>query len=201
MTPDPETGPTAGRAYPYHSGWRVLTCGAVFFGLLGAAGAAMLYAGYQQHLAGRLPVAVALWVIGLFGTPMLFFAFYAVYAAVRDSVAPPLLRVTPGSLLLPAILRQRTCEPVEDDDRRGLDRLDPPPAQPEEVPFSAIRRVRREGAHAPASHRLMIVHDLSPQSLVIEAGMMNPEDFDELEAALRAAVPAAFAPAPPCPHP
>lgn len=196
MTPDPVTGPAAGRAYPYHSGWRVLTCGAVFFGLLGAAGVVMLYAGYQQHLAGRLPIAVALWVIGLFGTPMLFFALFSVYAAVRDSVAPPLLRVTPGSLLLPAILRQPTCEPAADDERR-----DPPPAHPEVVPFSAIRRVRREGGHAPASHRLTIVHDLSPQSLVIEAGLMNPADFDELESALRAAVPAAFAAAPSCPHP
>ena len=70
---------------------------------------------------------------------MLFFAVFAIYAGIRDSIAPPLLRLTPTSLVLPAILRQRTCEEEEADDRSEPKDLDPPPAHPEVIPFAAIR--------------------------------------------------------------
>jgi hypothetical protein len=71
------------------------------------------------------------------------------------------------------------------------------PSHPEEIPFSAIRWARREGPINPGSHKLVVVHDLAPVTLVIEQYMMRWGDFDELESVLRAAIPAAFAPAPP----
>jgi hypothetical protein len=73
------------------------------------------------------------------------------------------------------------------------------PAHPEEIPFSSIRCVRREGAIAPSSHRLLLVHALSDRTLEIEQTMMWPSDFDELETVLRAAIAAEFATAPPPP--
>jgi len=153
----------------------------------------MIPFGCEQNRAGRLPLAIALWILGAFGIPMLFFAAFAIYAAIRDSIAPPLVRVTPSSLVLPGILRQRTCEQEEQDDRGEPMPVDPPPAHPEVVPFSAIRRVSRERDRLYGV-LLRIVHDLSDQTLVFEQNMMNRADFDELDAALRAAIPAAFEP-------
>ncbi|HJZ56595.1 MAG TPA: hypothetical protein VKE74_16635, partial [Gemmataceae bacterium] len=66
---------------------------------------------------------------------------------------------------------------------------------------TAIRWVRRETGSTPDTAKLMIVHDLSPATLVIERSMMWPDDFEELETVLRAAVPDAFGPAPLPPPP
>ena len=44
---------------------------------------------------------------------------------------------------------------------------------------------------------MTVVHDLSEQSLVIEQGMMNREDFDELGTSSATRYRAAFSPAPP----
>jgi hypothetical protein len=196
MALEHDLDPMPHRSFPYHAGWRAMACGAFFFGVLGGVGAAMLPFGCEQNRAGRLPLAVALWIIGGFGIPMLFFALFAIYAGIRDSIAPPLLRLTTSSLVLPAILRQRTCEEEEIDDRGEPKNLDETPAHPELIPFIAIRSVRRE--NAPRIGTVMtVMHDLSEQSLVIEQSMMNREDFDELGTILRAAIPAAFAPAPP----
>ena len=196
MTPETDLDSTPHRSFPYHAGWRAMACGAFFFGVLGGVGAAMLPFGCEQNRAGRLPLAIALWIIGGFGIPMLFFALFAIYAGIRDSIAPPLLRLTATSLLLPAILRQRTCEEEEIDDRGEPKNPDPPAAHPEVIPFTAIRSVRRENALRIGTV-MTVVHDLGEQSLVIEQGMMNREDFEELEAVLRVAIPAAFVPAPP----
>jgi hypothetical protein len=174
-----------------------MACGAFFFGVLGGVGAAMLPVGCEQNRAGRLPIAVALWVIGGFGVPMLFFALFAIYAGIRDSIAPPLLRLTTTSLVLPAILRQRTCE-EEEDDRGEPKNPDPSPAHPEVIPFTAIRTVTCENALRIGTV-MTVMHDLSEQSLVIEQGMMNREDFDELGTILRATIPTAFASTPPPP--
>jgi hypothetical protein len=192
MTPDAD--PTLERAYPYHSGWKVMGCGVLLFGTLGAAGVALMPFGCEQVRQGRMPLGVALMVIGLFAAPMILMAVVALVAGIRDSISPPMLRVTPTALLLPEGPRGET--PLDDS---GEPRKDVPPPQPEEIPFTAIKWVRRERMYNPGSDRLLIVHDLAPTTLVIEQYMMYAADFDELETVLRAAIPGAFAPAPPTP--
>jgi hypothetical protein len=192
MAIDPD--PTLERAYPYCAGWRVACCGVLLFGLLGAGGAAMMPFGCEQVRQGQLPLGVALMVIGLFTAPMILMALLALGLAIRDTISPPLLRVTPTTLVLPEQLRGN---PPQDDE--GEPKKDAPPPQPEEIPFTAIRWVRRERKFNPGSDQLVIVHDLAPTTLVIEQYMMRTGDFDELETVLRAAIPAAFAPVPPAP--
>lgn len=192
MTPDAEFDPILERAYPYCSGLRTTGCAVFFFAVLGLAGVAMMPFGCEQMRAGKLPLGVALLTIGLFTAPMLLFALLMVYSGVRDTIRPPLLRVTPTALRLPLDLRGEWPQ-----DEPGEPKADASPPQPEEVPFTAIRWVRRESKVNPGSDRLMIVHDLAPVTLVIEQYMMQRGDFDELETVLRAALPAAFATAPP----
>jgi len=144
-------------------------------------------------------MGIALVVIGVFTTPMLLFSILMLLLGVREAISPPLLRITPNALLLPPSLCDLRTDQEEQTDRGEPKSLDPPPAHPAVIPFPAIRWVRREvSGHTPNSN-LMIVHNLSPRTLVIEQVMMNREDFDELETVLRAAVPNAFAPAPPSP--
>lgn len=180
------------RAYPYRLGWWSVGCGVLLFGVLGSGAIALIPFGYEQVQAGKMPIGVAMVVAGLFGSPMLLGAVLALVGGIRESIRPPLLRVTPAALLLPESLRG--VQPT-DADREANPEYTPP--QPAEIPFAAIRWVRREGPLHPGSHKLVIVHDLAPATLVIEQSMMRPGDFDELESVLRAAVPAAFAPAPP----
>jgi hypothetical protein len=184
--------PTLERAYPYCSGWRVMGCGVLIFGTMGGAAVALIPFGCERVQNGQMPIGVAMVVGGLFGAPMLLMAAFALVSGIRDSISPPLLRVTPSSLRLPASLMGN--RPV---DESGEPKTDTSPPHPEEIPFSAIRWVRREGPINPGSHKLVIVHDLAPTTLVIEQYMMHWGDFDELETVLRTAIPAAFAPAPP----
>jgi hypothetical protein len=184
--------PTLERAYPYRTGWRVIGCGALLFGTMGGAAIALIPSGCEKVQNGAMPVGVAMMVGGLFGAPMLFMAVAGLITGVRESIAPPVLRVTPTSLLLPDGLKGTAPKDEDGEPKPGAT-----PTHPEEVPFSAIRWVRREGAVNPGSHKLVIVHDLAPVTLVIEQYMMNWGDFDELETVLRTAIPAAFAPAPP----
>jgi hypothetical protein len=200
MSSDAEFDPALERAYPYCSGLQVIGCAAFFFAMLGAAGAAMLPFGCEQLRAGKMPLGIALLVIGLFTAPMLLFSLLMVYSGIRDAVRPPLLRVTPTALVLPLALRDFPPEQQEQDERGEPKKPDPPGAHPEELPFAAIRWVRRESKVNPGSDRLMIVHDLAPVTLVIEQYMMRRGDFDELETVLRTALPAAFASAPPKPE-
>lgn len=197
MTPDAEFDPTLERAYPYCSGLQVMGCAAFFFAVLGSAGTALMPFGCEQMRVGKMPLGVALLVIGMFTAPMLLFSLLMVYAGIRDVIRPPLLRVTPTALLLPAELRGVRPEDEEQDERGEPKDLDPPPAHPEAIPFTAIRWARRESKVNPGSDRLMIVHDLAPVTLVIEQYMMRRDQFDELETVLRAALPVAFASAPP----
>jgi hypothetical protein len=196
MISDDSLDPALERAYPYHSGLQVIGCAALFFALLGAAGAAMLPFGCDQIRAGKLPLGVALLVIGLFTAPMLLFSLLMVYSGIRDAIRPPLLRVTPTALLLPLALRDFRPEQKEPDERGGSKTAESPAAHPEELPFAAIRWARRESKINPGSDRVMIVHDLAGVTLIIEQYMMRRSDFDELETVLRAALPAAFASAP-----
>jgi hypothetical protein len=189
-------GDTPERAYPYWAGWRVVGCLVFFFSILGGAGLFLLPLGYEKVRNDELPVGIALIIIGLFGLPLLFLALLSLIGGIRDTINPPLLRVTTTSLILPTNLREDSTE--EELDERGEPK-DPnqPPAHPEEIPFSAIRWIRREGPPNPGSDKLMIAHDLSQQTLVIEQPLMHAADFDELETVLRAALPKAFANAPP----
>jgi hypothetical protein len=180
------------RAYPYRAGWRVAGCMTLFFALLGVGGTALVPVGCEKVRQGQLPIGVALTIIGLFGMPMLLLAVASIAMGIRDAFRPPLLRVTPTTLVLPEGLRG---DPPQDE--QGEPKPNAPPPQPSEIPFAAIRWVRREGKPNPGSDRLVIVHDLAPTTLVIEQFMMRTGDFDELETVLRAAVPAAFAAAPP----
>jgi hypothetical protein len=191
MTSDP----TLERAYSYCSGWRVMGCGVLMFGTVGGAAIALIPFGYEKIQNGAMPIGVAMMVAGLFGAPMLFMAVFALFSGIREAISPPLLRVTPHSLLLPKSLKGMT----ETGESGSRDPDAPPTTQPDEIPFSAIRWVRREGPINPGSHKLVIVHALAPITLVIEQHMMKWGDFDELEAVLRTAIPAAFAPAPPTP--
>ena len=185
---------TLERAYPYRTGWRVIGCGVLMLGTLGTAALVLIPFGYERVQNGQMPIGVAMVVGGLFGIPMLFMAALTLYLGIRDSISPPLLRVTPTSLLLPESMRG-----TMPNDASGEPKPDATVPHPEEIPFSAIRWVRREGPINPGSHKLVIVHDLAPTKLVIEQYMMRWGDFDELETVLRTAIPAAFAPAPPSP--
>jgi hypothetical protein len=183
------------RAYPYRGGWKVAGCTALFFGLIGTGGTALISFGCDQVRGGMLPVGIAMMVIGLFGAPMLLLMIAAIAMGFRDAFRPPLLRVTPTALLLPPDLRGTAPEPM---DKNGEPLPEPegglPPPHPEELPFTAIRWVRREGL--PGSQKLLIVHALSAQTLELQQMMMDAAHFDELETVLRAAVPQAFGPAP-----
>jgi hypothetical protein len=183
------------RAYPYRNGWRVIGCGFVLFGLIGGVAATLIPLGYEQVQAGRMPLGVAMLVGGAFGTPLLVMAVFTVIIGIRERIHPPLLRVTTTSLLLPA--RLQVDQAADDSEELTEGKPAPRNLQPEEIPFRAIRWVRREGPINPGSHKLLIVHDLASTTLVIEQHMMQPGDFDELEMVLRAAIPAAFAAAPP----
>jgi hypothetical protein len=186
------------RAYPYRAGWRVACCMVVVFTMLGVGGMALMPVGCEKVRNGNLPVGIAFVVMGVFGAPMILMAVAALSMGIRESIKPPLLRVTTTALTLPANLRERST--TEEQDERGEPKdLNQLPAHPEEIPFSAIRWVRREGPHNPGNDKLMIVHDLSTQTLVIEQAMMNPADFDELETVLRRALPGVFTSAPPPP--
>ncbi len=188
MTPDID--PALERAYPYRPGWPVACCGVFFFGVMGTVAVVLLPLGYEQVRNGQLPVGVAMIVGGLFGMPMLFMAATSVAMAIRDAVRPPLLRVTPTALILPEGLRSNPEQDKADEAKKTA-----PIFHPEAIPFTAIRAVRRESKVNPGNDQLRIDHDLTPIALVVEQGMMHPADFDELETVLRAAIPAAFAPA------
>jgi hypothetical protein len=179
------------RAYPYWAGWHVVGCAILFFGLLGAIGVSLLPAGYERVQTGDLPTGVAMMVMGVFGIPTLGMAFLSMYAGVRDTFRPPLLRVTDAALMLPIEARG---DPPEDEYGEPIGEE---PPQPETVPFAAIRWIKRGGPRL--NQMLVVAHDLSKAELQIRQCMMRSADFDELEAVLRAALPGAFLGAPPPP--
>ena len=178
--------PAAERAYPYWSGWHVTGCAVVFFGLVGTVGVALIPAGYERVQRNQLPTGVAMMVLGVLGIPTLAMSLITLFGGVRNTVRPPLLRVTATALVLPLNLRESSTAAEEDE--FGAPKT-VPPAHPAEVPFAAIRVVHRVGPPNPGSDKLVITYDLSAQPLVIEQAMMRAVDFDDLEAVLRAAVP------------
>jgi hypothetical protein len=185
-----EPDPTLERAYRYRAGWKVVGCFVLLFGAIGASGTALLPVGCAKLRNGDMVLGVFIVAGCMLAVPMLLLAVAGLIVGLRDVIRPPLLRVTPTTLWLPASARGPATTDAQGKEVK-------PPPQPEEIPFAAIRWVRREAGPTPDAAKLMIVHDLSPTTLVIEQYMMRPDDFEELETVLRAAVPRAFAPAPP----
>jgi hypothetical protein len=191
--------PPLERAYPYRTGWKVIGCLGLLSAAFGAAGAALMPVCCEKWRNGN----VAFGVLAVLGTPCTMLAilltFVAFLSAVREAVRPPLLRLTPTALLLPEGARGHAPGKDEPADTEPAE----PHAHPEEIPFGAIRWVRREAGGAPGNDRLLIVHDLGPVTLELQQCMMHAADFDELETILRAAVPTAFTalPVPPSPPP
>jgi hypothetical protein len=176
------------RAYPYRTDHVPGVCVYLSFVAAGAFGFLVCLFIGRGILTGEL-TGVAL---GLFAglaplAPWLpLVVLPALSVRVKNALRPPRVRATPAALLLPAEARGD-----RERDENGYEKLDAPYPQPELIPFAAIRWVRREGW--PNRAKLVIVHDLSQTTLVIEQSLMRPADFDELETLLRAAVPGAFA--------
>jgi hypothetical protein len=184
MATDSRLDPASERTYPYCTSLRAIGCAALIFALLGGAGAAMLPFGYEQLQAGKMPLGIALMVVGLFTLPLLFFSFSTLYSGIRDRIRPPLVRVTPTALMLPPAPRAGRPEQEKQEERDEPKSRDSP-THPEAIPFAAIRALYRESKVNPGSDRLVIVHDLAPMPLVLEQYMMHPTDFDDLERVLR----------------
>lgn len=171
---------TAERAYPYWTGWHMVGCSVLFFGLFGAFAVSLFPAGYARVRTGDLPTGMAMMVMGVFGVPTLGMAAWSLIAGVRNTFRPPQLRITAAALELPAEARG---EPPQDEHGELLSKE---PPQPATVPLSAIRSVATTGGgHKRA---LEVGHDLSAQPLRIEAHMMRAADFNDLETRLRALV-------------
>jgi hypothetical protein len=188
------------RAYPYCTGWKVAGCLALLFALVGAAGTMVVPVCCDQWRNGKNAGFAVLAVVGTPCTMIaILFAVVAFSTAVRDAVRPALLRVTPVALLLPDAARGQALE----KDEQGNPKPDSPLTHPEEIPFSAIRWIRREAGTSPGNDRLLVVHSLSPATLELQQNMMQDADFEELEVVLRAAVPEAFValPVPSAPPP
>ncbi len=184
-----EDQPPAEHAYPYWRGWQAVGCAVLFFGLIGSIGVSLIPAGYEKVQVGQLPTGIALLILGVLGIPTLMMSFFVLLAGIRDTFRPPLLRVTATALVLPIEARG---EPPQDE--YGEPVSDEPP-HPQTLPFTAIRWVRRGGTRF--NHTLEVAHELSESLVRIERYMMRPADFDALETVLRAALPEAFAAAPP----
>jgi hypothetical protein len=164
-------------------------CISLVLGLVGAAGTMLVPLCCDQWRNGKNPAFAVLAVLGAPCTAMsVLMAMVAFGLTVRDAIRPPLLRVTPTTLLLPGDARGQALE----KDARGNPIYSGPRTHPEEIPFTAIRWVRREVGANPGNDRLLIVHDLSPTTLELQQSLMRDADFDELETVLRAAVPEAF---------
>lgn len=190
MTTAPE--PPIERAYPYWAGWHVVGCAILFFGLLGSMAVALLPSGYERLQTGDLPTGIAMMVMGLFGVPTLAMSLFSLAGGLRDTLRPPLLKLTASALLLPDEARG---DPPQDE--YGEPTSTEPP-HPRELPFVAVRWAKRSGP--PLNPVLLVSHELSAQELQIRRNMMRRADFDDLEAVLRAALPAAFQNAPPDPQ-
>ena len=147
MTPEADRDSTPHRSFPYHAGWRAMACGAFFFGVLGGVGAAMLPVRLRTE-PGRAATDSrrALDHRRVRRSDVVLrrssrFTRGSVTQSRRRSYGS-----RPTSLVLPAILRQRTCEEEEVDDRGEPKKLDPTARAPGGDP------VHRD-PHCPARER------------------------------------------------
>ncbi len=170
------------RAFPYWAGWHSVGCSMLLYGLIGAIGVSLFPTGYGKMQAGQLPTGIALMIMAIFGVPTLAMAFWSLATGVRDTIRPPVVRVSSTGLTLPRTARG---EPPEDE--HGLP-LSKEPPQPEVLPFTAVRAVTRRGPYR--NEMLEVTHDLCDAPLQFRQYMMRAADFNELEELLRAALPA-----------
>lgn len=190
MEPDPAPAPPppTERAYPYYAGWQAACCSVFFFGLIGSIGVALFPSGYEKFRAGQLPTGIALMIMGLFGIPTLVMSFLSLVAGVRDRLAPPVLRLTATALVLPPGARGA---PPEDGDGQPLSTE---PLHPAAIALAAVRWAKRDG---PRFNSTLDIEYGGRAPFRVEQALMALVDFDDLEGALRAALPGAFAAAPP----
>jgi hypothetical protein len=181
------------RSYRVRTGCAAMGCAVLFLVAVGSGGAAGLSTGcakIQNGQGAEVALGWAMVVLCGLATPALLLAPLMLVLAVRETLNPQFLRITTRALHLPEQLRGNRPK-----DENGQLIPDAPPPQPEEIPFAAIKWIRREDG--PGGSQLLIVHDLSPTTLIISQINLNGTDFEELQTILKAAVPAAFAAAPP----
>lgn len=176
------------RAYPYRAGFKAMGCAFLVFGTIGAGGLSLIPLGCGQVRGGNAPLGALICLGAALTAPMALLAVGALVVGVRDTFAPPVLKVTPGAVRLPHDLRGAYLNKTAD----GEPDTSGPRTHPEEVPFAAIRWARREAGTGPGNDRLLIVHTLGTATLELHQSMMRAADLDELETILRAAVPEAF---------
>jgi hypothetical protein len=179
------------RSYRYQASWGSLGCACLLLLTFGSTGVALVSYGIEQIGNGQMFLGVSALIIGGLTGLSLIFLLFGFVVAFRAIVNPSQVRLSTSALHLPTRffdgLATRVAEGAKPDSSE----------QPEEIPYRAIRWIRREKGLTPESDRLMIVHELSSATLEIRQSMMRPDDFDELEMILRTAVPDAFAAAPP----
>src|SRR5262245_22170967 len=164
------------RAYPYRTSWKITGCLSLFFAAVGLGGLALTQFGCDLMRNGMGWLGCGVVLVGLFVAITLLLSVVAIGVGIKDIISPDLIRVTLTALSLPESLRgfDRSEEAQKQDPPK-------PPKQPEEIPFSAIKWVRRGTSRTPDHDRLLVVHDLSEHTLKIDQHMMRPADFDELE--------------------
>ena len=174
------------RAYPYWTGWHMVGCSVLFFGLFGGFAVSLLPAGYERVRTGDLPTGVAMMVMGVFGLPTLGMSLWSLVAGVRDTFRPPVLKLTTSELVLPVEARG---QPPQDEYGEPVSEEPPHPAV---LPLGAVRSVEIVGT--PSKLALVVVHTLSKEPLRIERYMMRADDFEDLGKRLQAALPTSFTP-------
>ncbi len=186
-----EIGPAFERSYRYQASWGPLGCACLLLLTFASTAIALVSYGIEQIGNGQMFLGVSALIIGGLTGLSVIFVLFGIVVAVRAIVSPSQVRLSTSALHLPTSffcgLATRVAEGTDRDSSE----------QPEEIPYRAIRWVRRETGTAPGNDRLMIAHELSTETLEVRQSMMRPDDFDELETILRAAVPDAFAAAPP----
>lgn len=177
-------------AYPLRVGCAAQGCAVAFLAVIGSAAAATLPAGVLMVQGGQLPLGLLLCVLSVIGLPALIFAVILSLTGIREVLNPEQLFVTKESLVLPPKMRGAV------PDAKGNVPPNAPAPQPLVLPFTAIRTVKGGDS---TGVRLRIEHDLATGPLVIHEFLLTVPDFENLEAALREAVPGAFVADPPKP--
>lgn len=188
-----DSGQALERAYRLRRGCAAMGCAFLFLFAIGGSGAAGLSSGcakIQNAQGWQLALGWTLVVLGGLALPLLLLAPLMLIVAVKDMLHPQYLRLNTRELVLPLQLRG-----MQPKDEKGQPIPDATFPQPKVIPYSAIRWIRREDG--TSGSQLLIVHDLSTTTLIIQSTSLSGGDFEEMETILKTAVPAAFAAAPP----
>src|SRR5215831_2527028 len=165
-----DTGPDTDRVYPCRGNPMAMGCAVAFFALIGCGAFVLIPLGLDKLNTGDAVTGYALLAVGVANALLLMIGIVGAGMLVRDVAARHALRLTSTALVLPEWLRGRRDM---DDKGEPLGNWQPP-----EVPFVAIRWARRE--RGPTGDRILIVHTLGPNTLILEQSRMRRADFDEL---------------------